>query len=118
MKSKKYTIIIAITLLFISQMVFAAADEDTELQQLQIQEKMAQMLNQSDEGLEVKVLEDGTEYVDLKGRFQMFSKVKIVDGKQVFVCNGNPEIDHKEHQHISKIKKPSLKQQIITRSAK
>ena len=117
MNFKKKTLAIASTLLLSSCVVFAATDEETELKQLQLKEKTAQMINQSDEGLEVKYLADGTGYIDLKGRFLMFSKVKIVDGKQVFVCDGNPEVDHHTHQHAIELNKPKPNQVVIKRTA-
>ena len=98
-------LIMVLLLLSLSCNASNATDEESELA---IQEKTSKMINQSDEGLEVKVLEDGTEYMDLKGRFQMYSKIKIVDGKQVFVCDDNPEIDHEGHTHLSKQNKTKI----------
>ncbi len=102
---KRHLAIVA-TLLMFSSMTFA---ETEELSQLEIKQKTDALMNQSQEGLELKVLNDGTEYVDLHGRFQMFSKVKIVDGKKVFVCNTHPNVDMKNHSHEVKSNYPTLK---------
>lgn len=106
---KKSFLAMVFTLLSFNCVTYAATDAVTELA---IQEKTARMLNQSDEGLEVIIMQDGTEYVDLKGRYQMISKVKIVDGKQVFVCDGNPGIEHKGHTHTAEETKPNLERAV------
>lgn len=49
-------------------------------------------VNQSQQGLEVKIHADGSRSVDLKGRFQMYSMAHIVDGQIVYSCK-----DHEHH---------------------
>ncbi|MFK8012485.1 MAG: hypothetical protein AB8B80_10615 [Marinicellaceae bacterium] len=107
MHFKKSHLAIVTVLLVFSSMTLA---ETKELTQLEIKQKTDALMNQSQEGLELKVLSDGTEYVDLQGRFQMFSKVKIVDGKKVFVCNTHPTVDMTNHTHEVKSNNyPTLK---------
>ena len=60
-------------------------------------------INQSQQGLEVIVHADGSSSVDLKGRFQMYSVAKMVDGKIVYSCQGHDHIKANEpHQHETK----------------
>ena len=57
-------------------------------------------INQSDEGLVVVRHADGSEMVDLQGRFQMYSKVVMVDGKAYYTCNNHPGLHQKMHTHM------------------
>ncbi|WP_395374338.1 hypothetical protein [Marinicella sp. W31] len=57
-------------------------------------------INQSDEGLVVQRNADGSEMVDLQGRFQMYSKVLMVDGKAYYTCNTHPGLHQKMHAHM------------------
>lgn len=92
------------TLMLVSSLAAAATDEQSQEQtQLQIEQKTTALVNQSSQDLVTKVLDDGTEYVDLEGRFQMYSKIQIIDGKQVFICNDNPNIDHSTHTHLNPV---------------
>ncbi|WP_223788235.1 hypothetical protein [Marinicella meishanensis] len=55
-------------------------------------------INQSQQGLEVVRHADGSESVDLKGRFQMFSVAKVVNGEIVYSCQNHDQLGP-DHQH-------------------
>ena len=57
-------------------------------------------LSQSDEGLEVVRRPDGGEMVDLQGRFQMYAKVVMVDGKPYYTCQSHPGLHADMHKHV------------------
>jgi len=60
-------------------------------------------ISQSQQGLEVKTHADGSSSIDLKGRFQMYSVAKMVDGKIVYSCQDHEHIkSNGPHQHETK----------------
>jgi len=86
---------VAITFLFFSCVTFATTDED---RQMEIKQRTDEKVNQSDEGLVSVAHADGTVSLDLKGRFQNFSKVVVDEnGKRHYVCNMHPDIEHTSH---------------------
>ena len=81
---------VTIMLLLISNIVNSETKQE-------IKQKENAMISQSDEGLVIEKLASGADKVDLKGRYQMFSKIKVVNGKQVFICNEHSGADHAAH---------------------
>jgi len=53
-------------------------------------------ISQAQVGLEVVTHADGSSSLDLKGRFQMYSTAKMVDGKIVYSCQGHDHIKSNE----------------------
>lgn len=66
-------------------------------------EKQLNALNQSEEGLIIKKTADGGEMVDLKGRFQMYTKVVMVDGSPYYTCQSHPGLHQDMHKHIKRV---------------
>jgi len=55
------------------------------------------ILNDSDEGLSVQVMPNGSKLVDLQGRFQEYAVVQIGrDGKPLFRCVHDPKLIERE----------------------
>ncbi len=52
-------------------------------------------LNQSDENLDIEVLADGSERVNLQGRFMMHSAILNKDGKVEHICTNHVASIHK-----------------------
>ncbi len=78
----------------------SATNAAEPLTQEQIAQKEKESVNQSDVGLVSKLHTDGTISRDLKGRFQMFSRVVIdADGNKKFICTAHPDADFAKHSH-------------------
>ncbi len=64
-------------------------------------------VNQSQANFEVVKHSDGSESVDLKGRFQMYSVAKVVNGEVVYSCQNHDQLGP-NHSH-AQTKSPAAK---------
>ena len=63
-------------------------------------QQQSEAISRKQNDLVVKKHADGSESVDLKGRFQMYSVVKVVNGELVYSCQNHDHLDP-NHSHTT-----------------
>ncbi len=71
----------------------------------------ADAVTRSQDGFEIVRNSDGSESVDLKGRFQMYSVAKVVNGKVVYSCHNHDKLpaNHSHEPMTQKLEKRGVR---------